>query len=131
MLFAIVFFWTPAHYWPLAIKYRDDYAAAGIPMLPVVAPARVVTRNVALYSIAMAISSIVLIPIAPMGWVYTVGAVILGAWFIVISLGLVKLSHRDNAVYEDLQEPAMKAFHGSITYLALLFLLIGVSPFLP
>lgn len=131
VLFAIVFFWTPAHYWPLAIKYRDDYAAAGIPMLPVVAPARVVTRNVALYSIAMAISSIVLIPIAPMGWVYTVGAVILGAWFIVISLGLVKLSHRDNAVYEDLQEPAMKAFHGSITYLALLFLLIGVSPFLP
>ena len=70
VLFAIVFFWTPAHYWPLAIKYRDDYAAAGIPMLPVVAPARVVTRNVALYSIAMAISSIVLIPIAPMGWVY-------------------------------------------------------------
>ena len=131
VLFAIVFFWTPAHYWPLAIKYRDDYAAAGIPMLPVVAPARVVTRNVALYSIAMAISSIVLIPIAPMGWVYTVGAVILGAWFIVISLGLVTLSHRDNAVYEDLQEPAMKAFHGSITYLALLFLLIGVSPFLP
>jgi len=131
VLFAIVFFWTPAHYWPLAIKYRDDYAAAGIPMLPVVAPARVVTRNVALYSIAMAISSIVLIPIAPMGWVYTVGAVILGAWFIVISLGLVKLSRRDNAVYEDLQEPAMKAFHGSITYLALLFLLIGVSPFLP
>jgi protoheme IX farnesyltransferase len=73
----------------------------------------------------------VLIPIAPMGWVYTIGAVILGAWFIVISLGLVKLSHRDNADYGDLQEPAMRVFHGSITYLALLFLLIGVTPFLP
>ncbi|MEZ7852127.1 MAG: heme o synthase [Candidatus Nanopelagicales bacterium] len=131
VLFAIVFFWTPAHYWPLAIKYRDDYAAAGIPMLPVVAPARVVTRNVVVYSIAMAISSLVLIPIAPMGWVYTIGAVILGAWFIVISLGLVKLSHRDNADYGHLQEPAMRVFHGSITYLALLFLLIGVTPFLP
>ena len=131
ILFVIVFFWTPAHYWPLAIKYRDDYSAAGVPMLPVVAPARVVTRNVAVYSIAMAISSVVLIPIASMGWVYTIGAVILGAWFVVISLGLVKLTHRENADYEDLQKPAMRVFHGSITYLALLFLLIGVAPFLP
>ena len=131
ILFVIVFFWTPAHYWPLAIKYRDDYSAAGVPMLPVVAPARVVTRNVVVYSIAMAISSVVLIPIASMGWVYTIGAVILGAWFVVISLGLVKLTHRDNADYEDLQKPAMRVFHGSITYLALLFLLIGVAPFLP
>ena len=131
ILFVIIFFWTPAHYWPLAIKYRDDYAAAGVPMLPVVAPARVVTRNVVVYSIAMAISSVVLIPIASMGWVYTIGAVILGAWFVVISLGLVKLTHRDNADYEDLQKPAMRVFHGSITYLALLFLLIGIAPFLP
>ena len=131
ILFVIVFFWTPAHYWPLAIKYRDDYSAAGVPMLPVVAPARVVTRNVVVYSIAMAISSVVLIPIASMGWVYAIGAVILGAWFVVISLGLVKLTHRENADYEDLQKPAMRVFHGSITYLALLFLLIGVAPFLP
>ena len=131
ILFVIIFFWTPAHYWPLAIKYRDDYATAGVPMLPVVAPARVVTRNVVMYSIAMAISSVVLIPIASMGWVYTIGAVILGAWFVVISLGLVKLTHRDNADYEDLQKPAMRVFHGSITYLALLFLLIGIAPFLP
>ena len=131
ILFVIIFFWTPAHYWPLAIKYRDDYAAAGVPMLPVVAPARVVTRNVVVYSIAMAISSVVLIPIASMGWVYTIGAVILGAWFVAISLGLVKLTHRDNADYEDLQKPAMRVFHGSITYLALLFLLIGIAPFLP
>ena len=131
ILFVIIFFWTPAHYWPLAIKYRDDYATAGVPMLPVVAPARVVTRNVVVYSIAMAISSVVLIPIASMGWVYTIGAVILGAWFVAISLGLVKLTHRDNADYEDLQKPAMRVFHGSITYLALLFLLIGIAPFLP
>jgi protoheme IX farnesyltransferase len=91
----------------------------------------VVTRNVVVYSIAMAISSVVLIPIASMGWVYTIGAVILGAWFVAISLGLVKLTHRDNADYEDLQKPAMRVFHGSITYLALLFLLIGIAPFLP
>lgn len=131
ILFMIVFFWTPAHYWPLAIKYRDDYAAAGVPMLPVVAPARVVTRKIFVYSIAMTICSIALIPVAPMGWVYTIGSVVMGAWFVVISLGLVKLSQRKKADYRELQEPAMRVFHGSITYLALLFLLVGITPFLP
>jgi len=131
VLFIVVFLWTPAHYWPLAIKYRDDYAAVGVPMLPVVAPPRVVTRNIVLYAVAMVIASIALIPIAPMGWVYSVGAVILGVWFVAISLGLVKRSHRGNADYQELQKPAMKVFHGSITYLALLFLLIGITPFLP
>ncbi len=131
VLFVIVFFWTPAHYWPLAIKYRDDYAAVGVPMLPVVAPARVVTRNIVVYAVAMVVASLALIPVAPMGWVYSVGAVLLGVWFVVISLGLVKLSHWKNADYQELQKPAMKVFHGSITYLALLFLLIGITPFLP
>lgn len=131
VLFLIVFLWTPAHYWPLAIKYRDDYASVGVPMLPVVAPERVVTRNIALYSVAMAVASIALIPIASMGWVYSIGAVVLGIWFVVISLGLVKRTHRDNADYHELQKPAMKVFHGSITYLALLFLLIGITPFVP
>ncbi len=131
ILFVIVFFWTPAHYWPLAIKYRDDYAAVGVPMLPVVAPARVVTRNIVVYAVAMVVASLALIPVAPMGWVYSVGALLLGVWFVVISLGLVKLSHWGNADYQDLQKPAMKVFHGSITYLALLFLLIGITPFVP
>jgi protoheme IX farnesyltransferase len=131
VLFIIVFLWTPAHYWPLAIKYRDDYAAVGVPMLPVVAPARVVTRNIVLYAVAMVLASIALIPVAPMGWVYGSGAVVLGVWFVVISLGLVKRSHRENADYEELKKPAMRVFHGSITYLALLFLLVGVTPFVP
>jgi len=131
ILFLIVFFWTPAHYWPLAIKYRDDYAAVGVPMLPVVAPARVVTRNIVVYAVVMVFASLALIPVAPMGWVYGIGSLILGVWFVAIALGLVKLSHRENADYEELQKPAMKVFHGSITYLALLFLLIGITPFLP
>jgi protoheme IX farnesyltransferase len=130
ILFLIIFFWTPAHYWPLAIKYRDDYASVGVPMLPVVAPARIVTRNIVVYAVVMVLFSLVLIPVASMGWVYGIGALILGIWFIVISLGLVKRSHRENADYDELQMPAMKVFHGSITYLALLFLLIGISPFL-
>ena len=70
VLFLVVFLWTPAHYWPLAIKYRDDYASVGVPMLPVVAPPKVVTRNVVIYSIAMVLASLLLIPVAPMGWVY-------------------------------------------------------------
>ena len=131
ILFLIVFFWTPAHYWPLAIKYRDDYAAVGVPMLPVVAPTRVVTRNIVVYAVVMVGASLALIPVAPMGWVYGIGALILGIWFVIISFGLVKRSHRENADYDELQKPAMKVFHGSITYLALLFLLIGVTPFLP
>jgi protoheme IX farnesyltransferase len=130
ILFMIVFFWTPAHYWPLAIKYRDDYASVGVPMLPVVAPARIVTRNIVIYAVVMVLFSLVLVPVASMGWVYGIGALILGIWFIAISLGLVKRSHRENADYDELQKPAMKVFHGSITYLALLFLLIGISPFL-
>ena len=130
ILFMIIFFWTPAHYWPLAIKYRDDYASVGVPMLPVVAPARIVTRNIVIYAVVMVLFSLVLVPVASMGWVYGIGALILGIWFIAMSLGLVKRSHRENADYDELQKPAMKVFHGSISYLALLFLLIGISPFL-
>jgi protoheme IX farnesyltransferase len=100
-------------------------------MLPVVAPPRVVTRNIVIYAVVMVIASLALIPIAPMGWVYGIGAVVLGFWFVAISFGLVKRSHRENADYEELQKPAMRVFHGSITYLALLFLLIGLTPFLP
>ena len=131
VLFLVVFLWTPAHYWPLAIKYRDDYASVGVPMLPVVAPPKVVTRNVVIYSIAMVLASLLLIPVAPMGWVYAIGAVVLGVWFVAIALGLVKLTHKNSVGYQELQKPAMKVFHGSITYLALLFLLVGITPFVP
>lgn len=131
VLFLVVFLWTPAHYWPLAIKYRDDYASVGVPMLPVVASPKVVTRNVVIYSIAMVLASLLLIPVAPMGWVYSIGAVVLGVWFVAIALGLVKLTHKNSVGYPELQKPAMKVFHGSITYLALLFLLIGITPFVP
>jgi heme o synthase len=131
VLFLVVFLWTPAHYWPLAIKYRDDYASVGVPMLPVVAPPKFVTRNVVIYSIAMVLASLLLIPVAPMGWVYAIGAVVLGVWFVAIALSLVKLTHKNSVGYQELQKPAMKVFHGSITYLALLFLLVGITPFVP
>lgn len=127
LLFLIVFFWTPPHYWPLAIKYREDYAAAGVPMLPVVAPMSTVVRHVVAYSWVMFASSLVLIPVASMGWVYSIGAIACGAFFLYLAYGLRGVRDQDPEVIE---RAAMRLFHGSITYLAVIFLLVGIDPFL-
>ena len=127
VLFLIVFFWTPPHYWPLAIKYREDYAAAGVPMLPVVAPMSTVVRHVVVYSWVMVATSLVLIPVASMGWVYSIGAVGCGAFFLYLAYGLRKVRAQAPDIIEI---AAMRLFHGSITYLAVIFLLVGIDPFL-
>jgi protoheme IX farnesyltransferase len=80
VLFAIIFFWTPPHFWALAMKFKDDYAAAAVPMLPVVAPPTVVARKILLYSYVMAAATLLLAPYA--GWLYTASAAGLGAWFL-------------------------------------------------
>jgi heme o synthase len=80
VLFAIIFFWTPPHFWALAMKFRDDYAKASVPMLPVVAPASVVARKILIYSYVMVASTLALAPYA--GWFYTICAAGLGAWFL-------------------------------------------------
>ena len=80
VLFAVIFFWTPPHFWALAMKFRDDYAAASVPMLPVVAPASVVARKILFYSYVMVATTLALAPYA--GWVYAVCAAGLGAWFL-------------------------------------------------
>lgn len=127
VLFLVVFFWTPPHYWPLAMRFRDDYAAAGVPMLPVVADDRRVTRDIVGYGFATVIASMALVPIAPMGWVYGVGAAILGVAFIWLCLLLRRAAVRGSG---DVSAVAMRLFHGSITYLALLFLLVAIDPFI-
>lgn len=127
VLFLIVFFWTPPHYWPLAIKYREDYAAAGVPMLPVVAPMSTVVRHVVVYSWVMFASSLVLIPVASMGWIYSIGAVGCGAFFLYLAYGLRRVRDQNP---EAIERAAMRLFHGSITYLAVIFLLVGIDPFL-
>lgn len=126
VLFLIIFFWTPPHYWPLAMKYREDYAAAGIPMLPVVRSEAVVAANIVRYAWVMVLMSLVLIPVAPMGWVYGIGAALLGAAF--LSQAYV-LRRRVASGAPDVTATAMRLFHGSITYLALLFLLVAIDPF--
>ena len=80
VLFAVIFFWTPPHFWALAMKFRDDYAAARVPMLPVVASPAVVARKILIYSYVMVVATLALAPYA--GWLYTAAALGLGGWFL-------------------------------------------------
>ena len=82
ILFMVIFFWTPPHYWPLSLRYKDDYATAHVPMLPVVERFVVVARQIVAYSWAMVLTSLALIPVQSMGWVYTVAAVVSGGLFL-------------------------------------------------
>jgi protoheme IX farnesyltransferase len=125
ILFLVVFLWTPPHYWPLSMKYREDYARVDVPMLAVVRDAPVVGLQVILYAWATVVASLLLIPVAPMGLLYTVVAVIAGGWFIVESHRLYQRSLRGGEL------TPMKVFHSSISYLTLLFLAVGIDPLLP
>ncbi|MGD9955074.1 MAG: heme o synthase [Candidatus Nanopelagicales bacterium] len=126
VLFGVVFFWTPPHYWPLSLRFKDDYAAAGVPMLPVVAPLSKVAREIIGYSWAMALTSLLLIPAAGMTPFYAVAAVVLGGLFVAEAHALMRRVKRG-----DKDVKAMRLFHGSISYLALLFLAVAVDAFLP
>jgi protoheme IX farnesyltransferase len=122
VLFAVVFLWTPPHFWALAMRFKDDYAAAGVPMLPVVAPAAAVTRQIVLYSWAMVAASLLLIPFGA-GPVYAVAAVVLGAAF------LVEAHRLDRRVRRGEAPKPLALFHQSISYLTLLFVAVAVSQF--
>jgi protoheme IX farnesyltransferase len=125
VLFGIVFFWTPPHYWPLALRFRADYAAARVPMLPAVADAGAVSSAIVRYSWAMVATSLLLTPVAGMGWLYTGAAVVLGGLFLAEAYAL-----RSRVRAGTVEPSAMRLFHGSISYLSLLFLAIAVDPFL-
>jgi protoheme IX farnesyltransferase len=118
VLFAIVFCWTPPHFWALALRYRDDYAAAGIPMLPVVKGAKVVARQIVLYTAILVAVTFVLFRYEAMGVVYLVAAFALGALFLWRAIRL----RRDASPKE-----AMRLFGFSNTYLALLFIAIAID----
>jgi heme o synthase len=126
-LFGVIFFWTPPHYWPLSMRFRRDYAAAGVPMLPVVAGDRRVASEVIAYAVAMVACSLALVPLASMTWVYAVAATALGAWFVAGCVGLYRRAQRPGTA----KLGEMRLFHLSITYLTLLFLAVAVDPFLP
>jgi len=127
VLFAVVFFWTPPHFWSLAVRYREDYAAADVPMLPVVAPARRVTGEMVLYTWATVATSLLLWPVADTGWFYPAAALLLGLPFAVEA----HLLHaRARAGYDLVVLKPMRLFHGSNLYLALLFLAVAIDPLL-
>jgi protoheme IX farnesyltransferase len=126
-LFGVIFFWTPPHTWALALRYREDYANVEVPMLPVVAPARVVGRQIVAYSWVMVATSLLLWPVAGTGIFYPVAAVALGAVFLVEAH---RMWRRADGT-EDLSviQP-MRLFHSSNLYLSLLFVAVALDPLL-
>jgi heme o synthase len=124
ILFLIIFLWTPPHYWPLSLRYKQDYTDAGIPMLPVVRNNQTVGVQIMLYAWALVVSTLLLIPVAQMGLIYIVTSLIIGSWFLIESYKLYK-----QALAGDISNP-MRLFHGSISYLTVLFAAIAVDPLL-
>lgn len=125
ILFLLVFLWTPPHYWPLSMKYKGDYAEADVPMLGATRDGIQVGLQVILYAWATVACSLLLIPVAGMGLVYTVSALVFGGWFVYESHVLYNRAVRGEQI------KPMRVFHASITYLTLLFLAIAVDPLLP
>jgi protoheme IX farnesyltransferase len=112
VLFGVIFLWTPPHFWALAIKYREDYAAADVPMLPVVSSLQTTNRHIVTYTVILWASTLVFAPVAHMGLVFVAAAIILGALFLWIALDLARSPSTGKA---------MRLFGFSITYLVLLF----------
>jgi len=125
ILFLVVFLWTPPHYWPLSMKYRDDYARVDVPMLAVVREAPAVGLQVILYAWATVAASLLLVPVAPMGALYPVVALGAGGWFLYESHRLYQRSLRGDEL------SPMRVFNSSISYLTLLFVAVGIDPLLP
>ena len=122
VLFAIIFYWTPPHFWALAIRYREDYAAADVPMLPVVTSFAATARRIVLYSFVLWGVSILFWPVGDMGDLYLVAAIVLGGIF---------TWHATQLARHGTPERAMRLFGWSITYVTLLFGAMAVDQLLP
>lgn len=132
VLFVLIFLWTPPHYWPLSMKYAGDYDATDVPMLGATRSGAQVGLQVVLYAWATVACSLLLIPIAEMGIVYTASSLVFGGWFIYESHRMYSMSVRAKAGTEQGSETRpMRVFHASITYLTLVFVAVAVDPLLP
>ncbi len=123
LLFLVIFLWTPPHFWALAVRYRDDYQAANVPMMPVVASLRRTTLEILIYSVVLWALTLLIGTSAHLGWIYAISATVLGAMFTFYALRLYRHARNDRA---DVAE-AMRMFHFSITYLSALFILMAVD----
>jgi heme o synthase len=121
VLFAVIFYWTPPHFWALAIRYRDDYAAADVPMLPVVVSLRTTAVRILLYTLLLWALTLLFAPVADMGGVYVAAALVLGAVFTWYAVRLLR--DRD-------PKSAMRVFTWSISYITLLFGAMAVDQLL-
>lgn len=121
VLFGVIFIWTPPHYWPLAIRYRDDYAAADVPMLPVLVDDKVTCRRIIAYTVALVATTLLFAPVADMGLTYIGAAVALGAIFLFQTVRLF---------VDPSPARAMRVFGYSITYVTLLFGAMAVDQLL-
>jgi protoheme IX farnesyltransferase len=120
VMFAIIFFWTPPHFWALAVKYKDDYRAANVPMLPAVATFKRTARQILVYSVILVGVSLVLALVGRLGAIYVVSASVLGVMFVALAIRLLRRAT---------PKAAMQLFSYSITYLTLLFVLMAVDVF--
>jgi protoheme IX farnesyltransferase len=118
ILFGVIFVWTPPHFWALAIRYREDYARADVPMLPVVANMRTVAIRIIAYTVVLWALSLLFTPVAGMGAVYLVAAVVLGAMFLWLSIRVLR---------QPTPAMAMRLFGYSITYITVLFAAMAVD----
>jgi heme o synthase len=118
VLFLIVFYWTPPHFWALAIRYAEDYERAGVPMLPVVRGTEETARQILLYTIMMVAVSLVFGMVGAMGPIYLISAVLLGGIFLAYAVRLLRTSS---------EKVAMQLFRYSISYLGLLFAAMAVD----
>jgi protoheme IX farnesyltransferase len=123
VMFAIIFIWTPPHFWSLAVRYKEDYAAADVPMLPVVASMKRTTTEIVYYTVALVAVSFVLGPVAHLGWVYMITAAVLGAGFLYFVTRLWGLAQTGEMGGRD----AMRVFGYSITYLTVLFVAMAAD----
>jgi len=120
VLFGVIFLWTPPHFWALAVKYKDDYEAAHVPMLPVVATFRRTAAEIVAYTVAMVALTLALAPVAHLGTIYVVSAALLGFGFLVMAVRLWM---------QATPKASMQLFSYSITYLTLLFVMMAVDVF--
>ncbi|NNN03449.1 MAG: protoheme IX farnesyltransferase [Acidimicrobiaceae bacterium] len=123
LMFLVIFLWTPPHFWALAVRYRDDYQAANVPMMPVVASLRRTTLEILVYSVIMWAFTVLIGPAAHLGAIYAISAAVLGGAFTAMALRLYQHARNDRA---DVAE-AMRLFHYSITYLTVLFVMMAVD----
>ena len=117
VMFAIIFIWTPPHFWSLAVRYKEDYEAADVPMLPVVASMKRTTTEIVYYTVALVAVTFLFGPVAHLGWIYMITAAVLGAGFLYLVTRLWGLAQNGQVTGRD----AMKVFGYSITYLTVLF----------